>query len=710
MTSESGVQGCGRRHPPRGLWLCGLVLVVACASTRKNPNTEGSGGSTSTGSAGEPSGAGDAAVAGGGEPSGGAAGSASADEPTPVAVPPLLPEDDFPTSAVCPGPSPLDHWQFPSSPQPGAVLAIDPSSSFIFYGQLTSTLPSGDSAGFSAWLLRTDDAGATWCQLDLPEPIQELVVSPVLRSVLYAAGTTHYYRSTDYGLTWQQQAPVGGGRLVAHETELDTIYELGASARRSVDGGASWESAGGSEPVQEIAFAADGREILYGVSAPCKLHRSSDWGQTWREFRIADGCLEGKDGPTRPLTVASGVVYLSEWVDGKTLVHYSTDNGEHWERTDPLSFEEGQPLFFRGDAAGVLYLRDRATLQRSTDYGQTWSEHLTVPDGGHVATLGPRPGVFHARESRDLSLLSLDDGESWTTTAVAREGTVHTTEIDPNRVYIAGAHWLYRSTDAGKTFESFAWPNEASSSRRLVVAAHDAGQLATSDGSRWMLSTGGGSAWSSWAPIVNGIEGPALFQSVAFHPSSPSTWYATRPGGAHALMSHTAGGWFNDLPTSNAAREVVPSFDRRVAYALGGELTAPALERTDDDGSLWKDVCRPPDICPISLQVHPTSPLVVVGVGTETIAGVPQPVLMSSKDGGRTWTRQAIGAGATWRTFFGSNQNPIAWSSLDHAYRSDDLGATWARFSVPVAGEVARDYSSPEGVFVSNGGLWRYQP
>jgi photosystem II stability/assembly factor-like uncharacterized protein len=647
-----------------------------------------------------------------GEASGGAAGSATGQDPTPVSVPPLLPEDDFPTSSVCPGASAVDHWQFPISPQPRAVLAITPSTSYVFYGQLTSTLPSGASGGFSAWLLRTDDGGDTWCQLDLPEPIRELVVSPMLRSVLYAASTTHYYRSPDYGLSWQRQAAVGSGRLVAHETEIDVVYEVGASARRSMDGGASWESAGGNKPVHEIAFAEDGQEILYGVSAPCKLHRSSDWGRTWREFRIADGCLEEKFGPSRPLTVASGIVYLTEWVDGKTLVHYSTDNGEHWERTDLLPFEKGQPLFFRGDAAGVLYLRDGGTLQRSTDYGQSWSEHLTVPDGGHVATLGPRPGVFHARESRDLSLLSLDDGESWTTTAVAREGTVHTTKASPEHVYIAGAHWLYRSTDGGQTFESLAWPNDVASSRQLVVAAYDPRQLAASDGTRWMLSMSGGTAWSSWAPIINGVEGPALFQSVTFDPSTHGVWYATWPGGAHVLQSHTAGGWFNDSTMSDPAREVVPAFDGRVVYSLAGELSAPIVERSDNGGSIWMTPCRPPEVCPTSLQVHPTSPLVVAGAGTETISGVVQSVLMSSKDGGGTWLRQPVGtaAGVTWRTFFGSDQSLIAWSSLDHAYRSDDLGVTWARFSVPVAGEVARDYSSPAGVFTNNGGIWRYEP
>jgi photosystem II stability/assembly factor-like uncharacterized protein len=628
----------------------------------------------------------------------------------PASVSALLPEDDVMAPIECPGPSPLDQWQFPSSPQPRALLAIDPKSSTTFYGQLTSTLPSGESSAFSAWLLRTDDGGATWCQLDLPEAVHELVVSPGDRSVLYAAGTTHYYRSADHGSSWQKRAAVGGGRLVAHETQVDTLYEIGAKTRRSVDGGSSWETAGGSQPVQEIAFAEDGREILYGVSEPCTLHRSGDWGQTWREFRIGDSCVDDAEGgPSRPLLVSSGIIYLTEWVDGQTLLHYSTDNGEHWERTDALSFEAGQPLSFRGDAPGVLYMRDGAGVQRSADYGQSWSEHLTVPDNGRVSLLGPRPGVFHAHESRDLSLLSVDDGESWTTTAVAREGTVHTSAAYPQHMYIAGAHWLYRSADGGKSFESLAWPDEGASLRRFVVAPYNPSLVATSDGNSWALSTNGGTTWPPWSPNVNGVEGPGLFQSLTFDPVSQGTWYATLPGGAHVLVSTSGGGWFHDLTASGPAREVVPAATGQVVYALGGDLGAPALSRTDDGGQSWTLVCGPPDICPSSVQVHPTSPRVVVGAGTENTSGVAQPLLMSSTDGGETWTRLATAAGAAWRTFFGSNQRPIAWSSLDHAYRSDNQGVTWSPFSVPVAGEVARDFSSPEGVFVNNGGIWRFE-
>ncbi|MDF3069028.1 MAG: hypothetical protein K0R38_4629, partial [Polyangiaceae bacterium] len=144
MTSEGEMGTYGRRRSRWGIGLCGLVLLVACGSTRKGPKTEGSGGSSAGESGGgERSEAGNSAVTEAGEASGGAAGSATGQDPTPVSVPPLLPEDDFPTSSVCPGASAVDHWQFPISPQPRAVLAITPSTSYVFYGQLTSTLPSG---------------------------------------------------------------------------------------------------------------------------------------------------------------------------------------------------------------------------------------------------------------------------------------------------------------------------------------------------------------------------------------------------------------------------------------------------------------------------------------------------------------------------------------------------------------------------------------
>jgi hypothetical protein len=85
-------------------------------------------------------------------------------------------------------------------------------------------------------------------------------------------------------------------------------------------------------------------------------------------------------------------------------------------------------------------------------------------------------------------------------------------------------------------------------------------------------------------------------------------------------------------------------------------------------------------------------------------------LLLGSQDGGETLTRVAAAEGAVWRTFWGSNQNALAWASLEHAYLSEDLGLSWRRFSVPVAGEIAPEYPANSGYFVNNGGVWHFQP
>jgi hypothetical protein len=595
------------------------------------------------------------------------------------------------------------------------VLALDPKSSSTFYGQLTSTLPSAPSAAFRAWLLRTDDAGATWCQLDLPEALQQLVVSPADRRVLYAASATRHYRSADHGNTWQARAALGAGRLVAHETRADTLYEIGERTRRSVDGGLSWELAGGGERAQEIAFADDGREILYGVSEPCTLRRSSDWGLSWRTFRIADSCPQNpQQGHPRTLMVGSGVIYLVERAPAQTFIHYSLDNGEHWQRTDALPFDGGELQSFRGDEPGVVYMNGSAGLERSTDYGQSWSAHLTVSDAGVVTLLGPRPSVFHARGSTDRALLSLDDGANWRTTIVGREGTLHTTSVDPQRVYIAGANRLYRSVDGGKTFVSLSWPSESKGSRQLVVSLLDANVLWTTDGTSSARSENGGGTWSPWRLELSGTgsRSVATFRTLVPRPGSPSTLFATVPGGAHVLESYSHGGSFSEMPTSPAATSVAvfPSSLDRTLYAISGADTATVLSRSEDDGTTWSTVCAPPAVCPNSVQVHPTAPYVLVGSRKDNGVVPAQSLLLGSQDGGQTLTKVVAAEGAVWRTFWGSNQNALAWASLDHAYLSEDLGLSWRRFSVAVAGEIAPAYPANSGYFVNNGGVWRFQP
>ncbi|HWA75484.1 MAG TPA: hypothetical protein VG937_24280 [Polyangiaceae bacterium] len=729
----------------RLLWSCWLGLVFSCGKTNATPAGEGAAGNATTGgvlaggrradagNAGNQGGtnwtggsavggadggsrtdAGSAGEQGGADSNGGAAGAPQDTEPRPGRGAPLRPEDDVTESIECLKPAPIDGWQFPIAPQPRAVLALDPNSSSTFYGQLTSALPSSSSAAFRAWLLRTDDGGKTWCQLDLPETIHQLVVSPADRRVLYAAGATRYYRSADHGNTWHARSAVGGGRLVAHETRADTLYELGEGTRRSVDGGLSWESADGGKATEEVAFADDGREILYGLSEPCTLDRSSDWGLSWRTFRIADSCPhDPQQGRSRTLLIGSGVIYLVERTPTQTFIHHSLDNGEHWHRTNALPFDGGEAQLFRGDEPGVLYLKTPASLQRSTDYGQTWSEHLTVPDGGFVTLLGPRPGVFHGHVSTDRALLTTDDGASWTTTIVTREGTLHTVATDPQRIYIAGANRLYRSVDAGQSFVSLPWPEDSEPSRQLVVSASYPNLLLMSDGTRSWRSESGGQNWSLWPiQLTDGGGSVATFQTLAIHPRRPSEWYATVRGAPHILVSYSNGGSFSVLSTSPAARTVAlaPTLAGGTVYAISGDDAATVLSRIDNSSTSWTTVCGPPSVCPSSLQVHPVAPLVLVGVGKDNAAVPPRSLLLGSQDGGLTLTKELIADAAEMKTFWGYNQNALAWPSLDHAYLSEDLGVTWSKFSVPVAGEIAPAYPASNGYFVNNGGIWRFEP
>lgn len=352
--------------------------------------------------------------------------------------------------------------------------------------------------------------GTQWERLGLAgQNINGLTIDPANPARLFAV-TSGILLSTDGGHTWANYGaglvcPPIGPILIDPESSatLYTTISCGSGGPpwngllRTTDGGASWNTALGGN-VFPLAMDATSPGILYGA-----ITSSSGFGAS----------ANGVNFPPMPPPAATDFVR-------------STDGGETWHTVVSASCLSCFLVFSTSRlTAGTLYaafnssyLSSSAWLERSTDYGASWT---SIGSSGWV----------------EMWCLARDPSNASTMLACGlRNGNGDST--------IPG---VFRSTDAGVT-----WTREASglpdtTIGSLVFNPMDPSKVfAASDTGGVFASTDGG---QSWGDSSAGLDiPPGTHATLTFDPTG-SVLYAASLNGLFALSFPTTAGCTPDPKT-----------------------------------------------------------------------------------------------------------------------------------------------------------------
>jgi photosystem II stability/assembly factor-like uncharacterized protein len=293
--------------------------------------------------------------------------------------------------------------------------------------------------------------------------------------------------------------------------ELVYCGTFGEGLWRSKDAGRSWEQVGASviQPqVMSVAVSQTERigdvGVVYAGTEPSALYRSEDGGTTWREMETL------RQLPSAPTWSFPPRPYTSHirWITPDPLVHgrlfvaveagallRSLDGGATWEDRKPTGPFDTHTLVMHPaaperlySAAGDGFMSPGSGFVQSDDGGQTWyrpdeglQHHYlwsvaATPADPSTLVISAAPGPQEAhdpahansalyRRSGDGSWQLLQDG------LPAQQGTLApilaVTEAEPHTFYMACNHGVFRSPDAGKSWERLPinWPAELPSSR-----------------------------------------------------------------------------------------------------------------------------------------------------------------------------------------------------------------------------------------------------
>ncbi|MDC6383731.1 glycosyl hydrolase [Flagellimonas taeanensis] len=353
------------------------------------------------------------------------------------------------------------------------------------------------------------------------------------------------YSSLEYRLI----GPFRGGRSAAvtgvpGEPNLFYFGATGGGVWKTTDGGRSWENIsdgyfGGSIGAVEVAksdpnviYVGGGEKTVRGnVSSGYGVWKTEDAGKTWKSVGLENTrhIPRLRVHPTNHNIVYAAVMGDIYKPTKDRGIYKSMDGGASWKQVLFVNDQAGAvDLTFDPNNPRILYAStwrvqrtpyslssggDGSALWKSTDSGETWTE-ISKNEGFPKDTLGiigvtvsPQNSdrVWAIVENKEKGGLyrSDDGGKKWTLINGDRSlrqrawyyTRVYADAEDVDKVYVLNVSY-HRSTDGGKTFESFNAPH--GDHHDLWIAPENSQRMIIGDDGGAQISYDGGETWSTY--------------------------------------------------------------------------------------------------------------------------------------------------------------------------------------------------------------------
>jgi photosystem II stability/assembly factor-like uncharacterized protein len=351
------------------------------------------------------------------------------------------------------------------------------------------------------------------------------------------------------GLKYRLIGPFRGGRSAAVAGSFknkNTFYfgATGGGVWKTTDGGSNWKnisdkyfgSSIGAVAVapsdESIVYVGEGENTMRGnVSEGLGgIWRSEDGGKSWKNIGLKDGrhIIRIVIHPRNPDVVWVAVMGHLFGPNEERGVYKTTDGGKTWKRTlfinnqtgcSDLVMESGNPNVFYAGTWRLIRTPyslesggEGSGLWKSNDGGETWT-NISAKKGlpkntwgivGVAVAPSNTDKIYCIIENKEGGLyMSADGGETWTLTCNdnnIRQRAWYYTKVfvDPkneNKVYCPNVNFM-RSTDGGKTFQSFSTPH--GDHHDLWIDPEDGNRMIVADDGGAQVSFDGAANWSTY--------------------------------------------------------------------------------------------------------------------------------------------------------------------------------------------------------------------
>ncbi len=288
------------------------------------------------------------------------------------------------------------------------------AATIVFLDANTVLLARDSQSGLPDFA-RSDDAGMTWYDIDVPGVILWNPVRVDANTLMASSGGydgNDLYRSTDKGLTWTYVKegnwyPINGGAFL--DSQNGIAFANGQQILRTQDGGSSWlqVSSGMVTQLEDIEMLDDSRGLAAGYDGTVFVTQNG--GTQWTPVRCG---FELSFGDTfEAVTTAPPNFMLAAGLSGTTVK--SLDGGVTWQGVNAPG-DHWAAKFLTADEGWIA--GGSQAIRHTVDGGLSWTlQHQVVGSGEAVydieftdALNGWAVGTFHG------VLITNDGGALWT--------------------------------------------------------------------------------------------------------------------------------------------------------------------------------------------------------------------------------------------------------------------------------------------------------
>ena len=515
---------------------------------------------------------------------------------------------------------------------PGAAiraLAVAPAKRSVLY-VITADM-----------LLRSSDAGATWS--DVTGPLTKpsaVVVSSVDPDAVAALGQNGVFRSSDGGASWQAATglPSTGGatRLIENPSDPNILYLAGNcfGVYKSTDGGRSFVPTNNGLVLGQLCVA----RLALDPTAPDHLFLYFNYfGDLYGTMQSLDGASSWQRAENAPTgTVVAGSDGRRFGTDAAHIILTSAD-GLTWAQVGPMRSD--QPLSTGNalaidPAANRLFIATSRGAFRSGDGGIDWlSLGGAARDAVNAIDFDPATGAVVIATSYGLFRSAGYPWNDWTELHTGVDalpiGVVVTDPVNGD-VYASSGRHLFRSKDAGASWQEIATPLVSPPTNLVVDASHNVYAAVYDTTSRLVRLNANG----SWDEVTASVSFN-VFDHITAHPRQPGMLY---DAGESARLTLDGGATWQSLRpparTSFFSIHADPrDTDTFLAIVTDGSTTM--LVKTTNAGDTWSGNKLPANWNPFWLWISPTDPNVIY---LTVWPGETRMSLARSVDGGETWS------------------------------------------------------------------------
>lgn len=391
-------------------------------------------------------------------------------------------------------------------------------------------------------------------------------------------------------------------------------------------------------------------------------------------------------------------VCLCLWVVLFTTLSFSVDwisLGPNGGDARTLTYDPSNPdRIYLGTSAGEMFL--------SVDGGVTWSRFAHFGDADDyvldsVAVNPKNPNVIYVGawsvENKGGDVYkSTDRGKTWSVLPGMHGKSIRALALapsDPNVIAVGALDGVYRSLDAGATWQRIT-PSSQAELKNFESVTFDPTNVNAIYAGTWHLPWKTEDGGHTWSNIKEGIIDDSDVFSIIIDQKNPSVVYASACSGIY--KSETAGAQFKKvqgIPFSARRTRVLQQDPTNSSVVYAG--TTEGLWQTRDAGATWSRI-SPANFVVNDVMIDPRNPRRVL-LATDRMG------VMISRDGGTTFVTSNLGFSHRQVTSVVADKddpNRLYASMINNGefggvYTSPDGGMTWMPYT---SGISARDIYS----------------